>query len=133
MPLRAALAALALLLLIPSAAGAFVFQERGGLASFTNGIALAADGNFWVTEAGNGTVVRMSPAGSVLGRFPVGADPTSVAARPGGRIWVCGTGLDPLYWFAAPGASPTIHAIPTPTTCGPVGIVAGGNGKMYFT
>ncbi len=133
MPLRAALAALALLLLIPSAAGAAVFQERGGLASFTNGIALAADGNFWITEAGNGTVARMTPGGTVLGRFPVGAAPTSVAAGPGGRIWVSGTGSDRLYWFDATSASPTVHAIPTPTTCGPVAIVAGGNGKMYFT
>jgi hypothetical protein len=132
MSLRAALAVLALLLL-PSAAGAAVFQDRGGLASFTNGIALAADGNFWITEAGNGTVVRMRPDGTVLGRFPVGSSPTSVSAGPGGRIWVAGTGSDALYWFDATSAAPTIHAIPTPTTCGPVAIAAGGNGKMYFT
>ena len=44
------------------------------------------DGNFWVTEYGNGTVVRMTPAGQVLQRFPVGTNPTSVSTGPGGRV-----------------------------------------------
>ena len=134
--LRAALLACLAVLLAPSAAGAYVVQERGGLNSFTNGIVLGPDGNFWVAEAGAGTVARMTPAGQVLARFPVGAGPTSVAVGAGDRIWVAGTQSDTLYRIeGASTATPTVHPVSTAgeSDCGPVGIVPGGNGRMYFS
>ena len=134
--LRAALLATLALLLLPAAAGAYVIQELGGLNSHTNGIALAPDGNFWVTEAGAGTVARITPAGRVLARFPVGAGPTSVAVGGGGRVWVAGTGSDALYKIdGATTATPTVTPVSTAgeSACGPVGIVSGGDGRMYFS
>ena len=130
--LRAALLATIALLLLPAVAGAYVVQDRGGLLSSTNGLALGPDGNLWVTEYGNGTVVRMTPAGRVLQRFPVGSQPTSVATGPGGRVWVAGTGSTTLYWIDAQAAAPTVHPVPIGGTCGPTAITSGGNGRMYF-
>jgi streptogramin lyase len=132
MPLRAALAALALLLLIPSAARAFVAVPIGGFESTTNGIVLGPDGNLWVSEFDHGTVARVTPGGTVLGRFPVGAQPTSLAVGPGGRVWVSGTGSGKLYWIDATAAAPAPHDIALPTACPPIGIEA-GNGRIYFS
>ena len=47
--------------LFTSSAQAAVFQDRGPLLSATNGIALGPDGNFWVAEEFNDSVVRMTP------------------------------------------------------------------------
>ena len=122
-------------LLAPATAGAGVVVPVGGLASATNGIAYGPDGNFWITEQFTGTVARVSPAGAVLARYAVGTDPTSVAVGPGGRVWVAVQGADKLTWFDATAATPTAHDVSTSaqSACGPVGVVAGGNGKMYFT
>src|SRR5687767_12827813 len=122
--LLATLACVALLV-APAVAGAYVVQERGGLDSATNGIAVGADGNLWVAEASAGSVVRISPGGQVLQRLPVGGTPTSVIAGPGGRIWVAGTGTDRLIWIDATGTTPSTHFVPTGSDCGPVGLVAG--------
>jgi sugar lactone lactonase YvrE len=119
--------------LITSSAQAAVIQERGGLTSATNGIALGADGNLWVSEYVTGNVVRMTPDGTVLNRIPVGSNPTSIATGPGNRVWVAITGSNQLGWFDATLATPTLHTIGTGTGCGPVAIVAGGDGRMYFS
>jgi streptogramin lyase len=131
MPLRAALAAVALLLLLPNAAGAFVVQERL-LASSTNGIVLGPDGNLWVAEFDAGSVARVTPAGQVLGHTPVGANPTSIAVGPGGMIWVSVTGADKLVRID-PAVPAVATPVPTVSACGPVAIVDGGNGRMYFS
>jgi streptogramin lyase len=70
--------------LVPAAARAATVEDIGGLASPTNGIVLGPDGNLWVSESANGSVVRLTPAGAVLGRFAVGSAPASLAAGPGG-------------------------------------------------
>lgn len=120
---------------LPTSASAFVVHPVGALESAANGITLGPDGNFWAVEAGAGKVVRMKPDGSVLGRFPVGASPTSIASGPGGRVWVAVTGADKLVWIDATSASPTTHDVPTSdfSDCGPVAIEAGNNGRMYFS
>ena len=80
--------------LFTTSAHAAVIQERGPLLSATNGIALGPDGNFWVAEEFNGSVARMTPGGTVLNRYSVGNNPTSVATGPGGRVWVSITGRE---------------------------------------
>ncbi|GAA1792454.1 hypothetical protein GCM10009795_042650 [Nocardioides hankookensis] len=102
-------------------------------ASAGSGIALGPDGNLWVAEEFNGSVARFTPAGALLARYPVGAGPTTVAVGPGGRVWVAVTGADKLTWFDATSASPSAHDIATPSTCGPVALVSGGDGRMYFS
>jgi streptogramin lyase len=128
------LAAAALLLIAPPAQGA-IFQDRGGLASGTNGIALGPDGNFWVAEEFNGSVVRLTPGGAVIRRYAVGESPTSITTGPGGRVWVSVTGDDKLVWFDATAADPAAHDVFTgsASSCGPVAIAAGNNGRMYVS
>jgi len=80
-------------LLVATPASAFVFQEKTSTLSATNGIAVGADGNFWVAEQFANSVVRLSPTGAVLNRYAnVGIGPSTVANGPGGRVWVAMTG-----------------------------------------
>jgi streptogramin lyase len=75
----------------------------------------------------------MTPSGEVLAHYPVGAEPTSMAIGPGGRVWVSVTGADKLVWFDATSPTPSAHEISLGAGCGPVGIVAGGDGRIYFS
>ncbi len=131
--LVAAASALAAALVAVAPASAFLIQEKAGPQSATHGIVLGPDGNFWVVEEFSGSVVRMSPAGEVLGRYPVGSGPTSATTGPGGRVWIAVTGADKLVWIDATAAVPSTHDVPTGAACGPVGLVAGNNGRIYFS
>jgi streptogramin lyase len=77
----------------------------------------------------------MSPNGAVLRDYDLGpgSAPTSVTTGPGGRVWVAATGLHQLVWFDATSAAPTPHDVITPSDCGPVAIVDGQDGNMYFS
>lgn len=125
--------ALTTMAVAPTGASALTAHEVVGLDSPANGIVVGPDGNIWAAEEAAGTVVRMTPAGLVLARYPVGAEPTSMATGPGGRVWVSLTGADKLVWFDATSASPTVHDVPLGAGCGPVGIAAGGDGRIYFS
>ena len=114
-------------------ASGFLIEEKGGPQSATNGIALGPDGNFWVAEQFSDSVVRMSQSGAVLGRWAVGTQPTSVATGPGGRVWVAVTGADKLVWFDAAAPAPMPNDVPITGPCGPVALVAGNDGRMYFS
>ncbi|WP_156390998.1 MULTISPECIES: hypothetical protein [unclassified Nocardioides] len=104
------------------------------LLSAGSGIALGPDGNLWVAEEFNDSVARLSPSGALLERFAVGDAPSTVAVGPGGRVWVAVTGSRKLTWFDATAPSPTAHDIATgPSTCGPVALVSGGDGRMYYS
>ncbi len=127
------LVAAAALLLPAAPAAAYVVQEKGGPQSATNGITLGPDGSFWVAEEFSGSVVRLSPSGVVLGRYVVGDRPSTVVTGPGGRVWVAVTGASKLVWFDATAAAPTPHDVATPPGCPPVALVAGGDGRMYFS
>jgi streptogramin lyase len=56
-----------------------------------------------------------------------------MAVGPGGRVWVSVTGSDKLVWFDATSPSPSVHDVSTGAGCGPVGIVSGGDGRIYFS
>jgi hypothetical protein len=118
---------------VPASASALTAHEVGGLNSPANGLVIGPDGNIWAAEEAAGTVVRMTPSGQILAHYPVGSDPTSMATGPGGRVWVSVTGADKLVWFDATSPSPSAHEVPTGGGCGPVGIVAGGDGRMYIS
>ena len=64
--------------------GACIAGLTPACTSATNGIALGPDGNFWVAEEYSDYVVRMTPSGTVLGRFTVG-DASDVDRRPDRR------------------------------------------------
>lgn len=121
----ALLAASALALAAAAPAGAHFFQELTGTLSATNGIAIGADGNFWVAEEFSDSVVRMSPSGAVLGRWSVGDAPQAVVSGPGGRIWVAVSGASALAWFDAMLPAPLPNVKATGTACGPSGLAAG--------
>jgi streptogramin lyase len=133
--MRAPLAALAVLLVTAAPAHGAAFQELGGLASYATDVVLGPDGNLWVAEQPNGSVARLTTSGQLIGRFPVGSNPTALAVGPGGRVWVTVPDSDKLTWFDATSASPSSHDVATGSgsNCGAFGIAAGGNGRMYFT
>lgn len=130
---RAILSILTAFLLAPATGHAFLVQERGALESAANGIVLGPDGNLWVTEQSSGSVVRLAPDGTVVSRHAVGADPTTIAVGPGNRVWVAVTGAKQLVYFDATAPAPAPVVVATGSTCGPVGLAAGGDGRMYFT
>ena len=57
---------------------------------------IAFDGtNMWVTNRGDDTVTKLSPAGAMLGTFAVGSDPVGIAFD-GTHMWVAGSGVTEL-------------------------------------
>lgn len=129
--MRRAILGVAVFLVLAAPARAEVLQDFQ-TASATNGIALGPDGNFWVAEQYNDSVLRMSPAGAVLNRYPVGGQPTGVAAGPA-HVWVSVTSANKLVWFDAMSAAPTAHDKATGGGCNPVAMEYGGNGRMYYS
>lgn len=119
------------LLLFAAPAGAASLVPIGGFQSATDGVTLGPDGNLWVSETA-GNVVRLSPSGQVLNRYS-GVGTGQLSPGPGGRVWLADTAGDRFVWFDATAAAPTAHPIPTGYPCGPVAIVDGPDGRMYFS
>src|SRR5687767_7580205 len=106
------------LLLFAAPAGAATIIPIGGFESGTDGIALGPDGNLWVSETA-GNVVRLSPSGQVLNRYP-GTGTGQLSAGPGGRVWLADTARDRFVWFDATAPAPSAHEVQTGFLCGPV-------------
>jgi streptogramin lyase len=134
-PLRKALlTVLALIALAPASAQAYELQEVTGLDSPATTITVAMDGSVWAAEEAAESLVRVSQSGAILARVPVGGEPSSVAASPGGKIWATLPENHELVWVDATSATPTAHHISTgPTKCGPGAIAYGNAGLLYFT
>ena len=90
--MRALLVVLALLLATAAPASAGTFKPSLPLDSASNGIALGADGNYWVAEQAANSIAKVSPRGEVLGHVAVGGGPVDVTAGPDGFIWASVTG-----------------------------------------
>jgi streptogramin lyase len=138
MRIRALLATLSLVVAgaaLPGAsADAAVVTTAGPLFEAGNGIAVGVDGNLWVVETSS--VVRINPvSGAEVGRIILNGTATSIANGPAGKLWATlttGRRLAVIDTTLANPAFPTY--IPTPAgSCGPSAIVAGGNGRMYFS
>src|SRR5215207_2302309 len=93
---RSLAVAAVLMTISPAAAGALTVEGFGGLESPAAGVAVGPDGNTWAAEQLSGSVVRMSPSGQVINRYPVGSKPTLVTNGPNGTVWVAVTGADKL-------------------------------------
>lgn len=135
-----ACAVLAAALVAATPAGAFFLQPIDLPLSGTNGIVLGPDGNVWVAEEFSDSVLHMSTDGTLIlrYRFDAGSHPTTVAAGPGGRVWVTLRGAvgvpGRIVWFDATAPQPIAHPAPAfVSDCGPAAIVAGNDGFMYFS
>lgn len=127
---------LAALLALPATSSAGVLVPSAPLASGTNSVAVGADGNLWAGEEFASSVVRVSPSGApVLPRFSLPGSPARITTGPGGTIWVAVPSARKIVWFDAMSATPTAHEITTggPGTCGPIAVVDGGNGRVYYS
>ena len=54
------------------------------------GIASGPDGDLWVTDASDDTIVRINPAGEKVGEYRVpqpGAEPIQIISGPEGLMW----------------------------------------------
>lgn len=118
-------------------ASAVATRESAVLASGTAGIALGADGNYWVAQRFATSVVRVSASGQVVGSpIEVGGAPLDVIAGPNGTIWVSVPEADKVVKITT--TSPTPAAVGITVTgnaldCGPTALVDGGNGTIYFS
>jgi streptogramin lyase len=98
----------------------------------TYGVAVTADGAAWVAAPGasTGSLARVAPDGTVT-QVPLTGQPVSVAVVAG-RLWVTMTEQRRIAIV-----NPASPAVPTYVeiqgTCGPVGVVDGGNGKAYVS
>ena len=100
------------------------------------GIAAGPDGNIW-TANGNGTIGRVNTAGAAVGaQIPIPGSPNlqEIAKGPDGNMWVAEF-LSPPAKVAriTTGASPVVTEFSTLTGGALRGIVAGPDGKVYFT
>src|SRR3954462_12681197 len=119
---------LAAFFLMAAPARAELIQDFGSFVSGTNGIVLGPDGNFWVAEEFEDSVVRMAPSGQIIARYPVGDEPTSIAVGPNATIWVSVQGAKKFARFDA-AAGTQLSDVATPgNLCGPYGLANGGNG-----
>src|SRR3954453_17984580 len=126
-----AISSLVVLLLAAAPSGAYVVLERTGLASSTGGIALGPDGNLWVSETGNNSVVRLRPNGDLIRRYAVGVAPGAMSVGAGGRVWVTMTGENSVGFFDATSPSPEFNSVQTGIAC-PSTDIADANGQLYM-
>jgi streptogramin lyase len=100
------------------------------------GITLGNDGNLWFTEYTSttnynptGNVASITPAGAVT-EFPVGTDPSEIAAGPDGNIWYVA-----WYHTAIGRMTPTgqVTEFALPRSSFPHGIAAGPDGALWVT
>ena len=100
------------------------------------GITLGGDGNLWFTESTTttnvnptGNVASITPGGAVT-EFPVGTEPSEVAAGPDGNIWYV------AFYHSAIGRmtlTGQVTEFPLPQSSFPHGIAAGPDGALWVT
>ena len=116
-----------------AAAGQSVFEFPVPNARF-NGIVTGADGNLWLTDAGNQSIDRLSMTDGSLTEFPVATtinvppNPTDITLGADGNVWF----LDAAFSYVGkvtPGGDITEYPV------GPSflsGITAGPDGNIWF-
>jgi virginiamycin B lyase len=126
--------AVVVVLIAPAAATAAVTEHPLPAGSQPLGIAQAPDGAVWALEAGDSTIARVAPDGTVT-RFPASGFSNLVDATIDltGTLWFTGGDAD-LLGRATVGA--TLGPIATWTFgsgCDPSGIATGIDGAVWFT
>jgi virginiamycin B lyase len=81
------------------------------------GVALGADGAFWVVQSAANGVSRVTPAGGItfFGGFPTASQPRQIAPGPGNTLWVGMEGSE-----GVPAAVGRISGVEAPGTTPPV-------------
>src|SRR5437867_8812910 len=82
------------------------FQFRYGEGVVIGGIAIACapDNMMYVAEENTNTVVAFTSDGAPMGRWPIGAPPTGVAAGADGSVWVTSGDSADVRKFSRSGA-----------------------------
>ena len=75
------------------------------------GIATDNSGNIWVTNADN-TVTILSPTGSVLGGYPVGAQPMGIVIDNIGNVWIANSGSNTVTEISGAAQGPQFFPFP---------------------
>ncbi len=107
------------------------FPAAGLDVSYLDGIAQGADGNVWFIaydSNSNGTLASITPDGKVT-TYPLGDDPTALAAGPDGNLWV-GTDSGNIDRVATDG---TVTSFALADGAGITTITAGTDGNLWFT
>jgi streptogramin lyase len=98
------------------------------------GLALAPDGNIWMTLYGTNQVKRISPDGSTQDTFTHGYNSAQgLAVAPDGDVWVS-SGLSCNANCVVSRLKPDgtfVGAVPTPTGAGSTGIAVDAEGKVW--
>ncbi|MDL5155610.1 SMP-30/gluconolactonase/LRE family protein [Actinomycetospora termitidis] len=108
---------------------------------FTEGPLVTRDGRLFVVSLSRGLVVEIDPDGGVLTETETGGGPNGLAEDADGRIWVAQNGgaVRPSRSErpTRPGLQrldgPTVVDVPIPGTRAPNDLVAGPDGRLWFT
>ncbi len=97
---------------------------------FDDPVALAADaaGNFYVADAGDGTVIEVAPNGDGVPIDSVLAAPSGLAVDAAGNVYVADQGAGKVYKVPAGGGSPTTFASGFNS---PTGLAFDSAGNLY--
>lgn len=134
--LVAAAAVIAAAAAVPAAPA---LADRGDITSYPSGsgnprdVALGADGNLWVAQAGNGRIARVTPAG-VATAFPRpdGSEVRGIAAGPDGNLWFTASS-GPPYVVGRITTAGVMTDFTDPGVNIALGISVGPDGAMWFT
>ncbi|MEJ2868184.1 SMP-30/gluconolactonase/LRE family protein [Actinomycetospora sp. OC33-EN08] len=119
-----------------------VHTLAGGI-GFTEGPLATRDGRLFVVSLSRGLVVEIDPDGGVLGEIEIGGGPNGLAEDADGRIWVAQNGgavrasrssrptRPGLQSVEGPGG--VVVDVPIPGTRAPNDLVAGPDGRLWFT
>ena len=87
-------------------------------------IAIASNGNVWVTNSGNNTVTELSNTGTFVGTFNAGSYPIEIAIAPNGNVWVTDFNNNTVTELSPTGTTLGTFNVGN----GPQGIAIGPNG-----
>jgi streptogramin lyase len=100
------------------------------------GIVAGPNGNLWFAESAANKIAEINPATGAIGEYPIpnpNSFPLGITIGPEGKIWFTEFLANDIGVI-----DPVTHTIeelpiPRPATGGPVAIVAGSNGDLWFT
>lgn len=98
----------------------------------TSSVALAPDGSVWTSLPMRRTVARIAPDGSVTESNDLTGAPAGVTVAAG-KVWVAVTSAKKVVAFDLASTDAFTSTATPAGSCGPVGITAGNDGKVYVS